>query len=109
MSLRIFQFAVIHTVKSFLVDNQTEVDVFFLEFPCFLYDPTNVGNLISGYSSFEASLKGGSALKNLPAVQEMQETLVHSLGQEDLLQKGLSTPYSILTWRIPWTEEPGGL
>ena len=41
------QFVVIHTVKGFGVDNKTEVDVF-LKFPCFLYDPTNVGNLISG-------------------------------------------------------------
>ena len=41
----------IHTVKDFSVVDETEVDVF-LEFPCFLYDPTNVGNLISGSSAF---------------------------------------------------------
>ena len=41
----------IHTVKGFSVVNEAEVDVF-LEFPCFLYDPTNVGNLISGSSAF---------------------------------------------------------
>ena len=41
ISLRIFQFVVIHTVKSFSIDNEAEVDVF-LEFPCFFYDPTNV-------------------------------------------------------------------
>jgi len=40
----------IHTVKGFSVVNETEVDVF-LEFLCFLYDPANVGNLISGSSS----------------------------------------------------------
>ena len=45
------QFVVIHTVKGFGVDNKTEVDVF-LKFPCFLYDPTNVGNLISGSFTF---------------------------------------------------------
>ena len=45
-------------------------------------------------------------VKNLPV---MQETLVLSLGQEDLLEKGLATHSSILAWRIPWTEEPGGL
>ena len=45
------QFVVIHTVKSFLVDNEAEVDVFF-GFPCFLYDPMNVANLISGSSAF---------------------------------------------------------
>ena len=42
---------VIHTVKGFSVVNETEVDVF-LEFPCFLYDPANVGNLTSGSSAF---------------------------------------------------------
>jgi len=45
-------------------------------------------------------------VKNLPA---MQETWVGSLGQEDPLEKGLATHSSILVWRIPWTEEPGGL
>jgi len=44
-------FAVIHTVKGFRVVNEAEVDVF-LEFPCFLHDPTNVGNLISDSSAF---------------------------------------------------------
>ena len=45
-------------------------------------------------------------VKNLP---EMGETWVQSLGQEDSLEKGLATNSSILAWRIPWTEEPGGL
>ena len=45
------QFIMIHTVKGFSVVNETEVDVF-LEFPSFLYDLANVGNLISGSSSF---------------------------------------------------------
>ena len=44
-------------------------------------------------------------VKNLPA---MQETKVQSLGQEDSLEKGMATHSSILAWRIPWTEEPGG-
>ena len=39
----------------------------------------------------------------------MQETQVRSLGGEDPLQKGMATRSSILAWRIPWTEEPGGL
>ena len=38
----------------------------------------------------------------------MQETWVQSLGQEDPLEKGMATHSSILAWRIPWTEEPGG-
>ena len=45
-------------------------------------------------------------VKNLPA---MQETRVRSLGQEDPLEKRMATHSSILTWRIPWTEEPGGV
>ena len=45
-------------------------------------------------------------VKNLPA---MQETQVQSLSQEDPLEKGMATHSSILAWRIPWTEEPGGL
>ena len=45
-------------------------------------------------------------LKPLPA---MQETWVRSLGWEDPLEKGMATHSSILVWRIPWTEEPGGL
>jgi len=39
----------------------------------------------------------------------MQETYVQSLGQEDPLEKRMTTYSSILAWRIPWTEEPGGL
>ena len=45
-------------------------------------------------------------VKNLPAVLETQ---VRSLGQEDPVEKGMATHSSILAWRIPWTEEPGGL
>ena len=45
------QFVVIHTVKGFSIVNEAEVGVF-LEFPCFLCDPTNAGNLISGSSAF---------------------------------------------------------
>ena len=44
-------------------------------------------------------------VKNLPT---MQETQVQSLGQEDLLEKEMATHSSILTWKIPWTEELGG-
>ena len=48
------QFIVIHTVKVFGVVNEAEVDVF-LEFSCFFYDPTDVGNFISGSSAFTKS------------------------------------------------------
>ena len=42
-------------------------------------------------------------------MQETQETWFRSLGQEDPLEKEMETHSSILTWEIPWTEEPGGL
>ena len=45
-------------------------------------------------------------VKNLPAIQETQ---VPSLGQEDPLEKGMTSHSSLLAWRIPWTEESGGL
>ena len=45
-------------------------------------------------------------VKSLPA---MQETRVRSLGETDPLKEGMVTHSSILVWRIPWTEEPGGL
>ena len=51
----------------------------------------------------------GSMVKNPPAMQEPQETQVQFLGQEDPLEEGMATHSSILAWRIPWTEEPGGL
>ena len=49
---------------------------------------------------------GGSAVKNLLARQEPQ---IWSLGRDDPLEEGMTTQSSILAWRIPWTEEPGGL
>ena len=54
ISWRIFQFVMIHTVKGFGIVNKVEVDDF-LELSCFSYDPTNVGNLISGSSAFSKS------------------------------------------------------
>ena len=45
-------------------------------------------------------------VKNLPVNQEMW---IQSLGREDPLKKGMATHSSILAWRIPWAEEPGGL
>ena len=49
---------------------------------------------------------GGPDLKNPPAVQE---TRVPSLGGEEPLEEEMATRSSVLAWRIPWTEEPGGL
>ena len=49
------QFVVNHTVKGFGIVNKAEIDVFFLELSCFFDDPTDVGNLISGSSTFSKS------------------------------------------------------
>ena len=46
---------------------------------------------------------------NLTVMQEIQETRVQSLGQEDPLEEGMATHSSILAWRISWTEEPSRL
>ena len=62
----------------------------------------NLGTVLLGFP-------GGSVVKNLPAVQEMQEAEAQSLGQEDLLQKEMATHSTIVAWKIPWTEEPGEL
>ena len=48
-------------------------------------------------------------VKNPPAMQKMQDTQFQYLGQEESLKEGMATHSSILAWRIPWTEGPGGL
>ena len=55
ISLRIFQFLVIHTVKGFGIVNKAEIDVF-LELSCFFHDPADVDNLISGSSAFSKTI-----------------------------------------------------
>ena len=47
-------------------------------------------------------------VKNPSVMQEMQETRVQSLGQEDPLEKGMAAHSRILVWETPWREEPGG-
>ena len=58
---------------------------------------------------WEEGFPSGSAVKNLPAMQEPHKTGVQSMGWEDPLKEGMATHSSILAWRIPRTEEPGGL
>ena len=70
---------------------------------------TRYQNSYLGYQDTKLTYRGfpsGSAVKNLPP---MQETQVQSLGWENPLEEGMATHSSILAWRIPWTEEPGGL
>ena len=65
--------------------------------------------ILNGLNQKGSGIEGlphGVVVKNLPA---MEETRVQSLGWEGPLQKGMATHSSILAWRIPWTEEPGGL
>ena len=72
---------------------------------CFL----GVGKIfLSNYDSnlVKLDFPGGSEVK---ASASKQETRVRSLGREDPLENEMATHSSILAWRIPWTEEPGGL
>ena len=55
------------------------------------------------------SVTASLVAQRLKCLPPMQETRVQSLGQEDPLEKEMVTHSSILAWRIPWTEEPGGL
>ena len=65
-------------------------------------DPQLIGDI---YVASQMAL----VVKNPPAKAGHVETWVRSLGREDPLEEGTATPSSILAWRIPWMEEPGGL
>ena len=99
------QFVMIHTVKGFSVVSETKIDVF-LEFPCFLYDPVNVGNLIFGSSSLsKPSLDNWKFLVCImlkPSKQDIKHDLT-SMGDEcNCLMVGIF--FSItLTWN--WDED----
>ena len=64
--------------------------------------------LAGGFFTISATWEA-PVMKNLPAIQEAQETWVWSLGQENPMEKEKATRSSILAWKIPWMEEPGGL
>ena len=68
------QFVVIHIVKSFSIDNEADV---FLEFSCFFYDPTDVGNLISGSSAFSKSSLNICKFSVHSLLKPSMENLVH--------------------------------
>ena len=68
-------------------------------------DAVFVGS-VHPYLTHLVSSLAAQLLKNLPA---MQETWVQLLGQENPLEKEMATHFSILAWRIPWTEKPGRL
>ena len=62
-----------------------------------------------GFSGESSGLPHWLSGKESSCNTGLQETRFRSLGQEDPLKKGMATHSSILAWRIPWTEEPGGL
>ena len=66
-------------------------------------------NVILSLHPYDVGFTSGSVVKNPPAMQEPQETQVQSLDGEDPLEEEMATCSSILPWKIPWTEEPGGL
>ena len=69
-------------------------------------------HLVKGTHRKHVGLHSGSVVKNLPALQETQETQemrVQFLGWEDPLEEEMAMHSSILAGKIPWTEEPGGL
>ena len=65
--------------------------------------------LYSSYTSLTQASQVALEVKNPPANSGGTEMQVQSLGQEDPLKGGMATHSSILVWRVPWTEEPGGL
>ena len=65
-----------------------------------------VGSLVASLVAPLVAPLVAQTVKSMPA---MWETWVQSLGWEDLLEKEMATHSSILAWRVPWTEEPGGL
>ena len=65
--------------------------------------------IVNDFLGFYWGFPGGTSGKELPANARDIKTLVWPLGQNDPLKDGMATHSSILAWRIPWTEEPGGL
>ena len=77
---------------------------------CVPHRHVSSGVLSSSSHKDTRGFPGGSAVKTLPATaQETQVTWVQSLGWEDPLEEEMASHSSILAWRTPWTEEPGGL
>ena len=77
----------------------------------FVYPKLQLLRVLTVFNNFTVQSFNWASLvaqmvKNLPAIQE---TWIWSLGQEDPLEEGMATHSSILAWRIPWTEESGGL
>ena len=78
---------------------------------CFLFIPACDSSSPAFHMMYYAygGFPSGSVVKNLPKMHEPQKMQVWSLGWEEPLEEGMTTHSSILAWRIPWTEERGGL
>ena len=98
------QFVVIHTVKGFSVGQEAEIDVF-LEFLCFLYDPTNVGNLISGSSAFSKPClyiwKFWVHIMPKPSMKDFEHNLASMWNEHNCMVVWISVLHALL-WN--WTE-----
>ena len=108
--------ASIHQVQAYFRDIEGQVPTTIIKqvsqqsesreflFVCFPVYNSYVYTLLACQTSLMAQ-----TIKNLPAVRETQETWVQSLSWEDSLEQEITTLSSILAWKIPWTQEPGGL
>ena len=83
--------------------------IFNIYFQSFTGTANSVLWICRGPKAHNTGFPGESVVRNLPVMQETQETWVWSLGWEDPLEEEIATHSSVLAWRIPWTEEPGGL
>ena len=100
----------IHTIMTVMVFICTSLiieDVGFV-FKLFLRVISSLMKHIFKCLALLLGIPSGSAVKNTSAMQELPRDVVQSLGWEDPLEEGMATHCSILAWRIPWTEEPGG-
>ena len=71
--------------------------------------PVPLCNLKKGMTHLRQQVRASLVAQRVKHLPVMQETQVQSLGREDPLEKEMAIHNSILVWRVPWTEEPGGL
>ena len=104
----IFSFIYWNSFYEFQTQNAQLLNYFYFH-ECSRNPTTQVASfyLLSKY--MKRGFPGGLVVKNLPAMQENQETLVRSLGWEDPLENGMATHSRNLSWRFSWTEEPDRL
>ena len=96
-------FVMTHIVKGFSVVNETEIDVFYLKFPCFLYNPANVGNLISSSSSFsKPSLDIWKFLVHIMLKASMQDLSMTLLAWEMSAIVWLYNLWYYPSWELGW-------